>query len=90
MLAMLGEKVMILIDENGWITPECIFCQGMMEFNYHRWIGTTIMNADFNLYCRECHYAVSIEPATTDKSCKHTKHKITVYNNSQCLQEEEQ
>jgi len=81
---------MILIDKNGWITPECIFCQGMMEFNYHRWIGTAIQNADFNLYCRDCHYAVSIQPTTTDTSCRQTKYKIDVYNESQYSKEEEE
>ncbi len=81
---------MITIDSNGWILPQCIYCDGMMEFNYHRWIGTTIMNADFNLYCRYCHYAIRIEPSTTDKDTKHTKYKIEVYNESNYLLEEDE
>jgi hypothetical protein len=48
------------------------------------------MNADFNLYCKECHYAVSIEPATTDQNCKSTKIVVTRYNESHYLQEEEE
>jgi len=81
---------MITIDKNGWINPICPYCEFVMEFNYHRWIGTTIMNADFNLYCKECHYAVSIEPSTTDKSMRKTNHNITVYNQSYYLQDGEE
>jgi hypothetical protein len=81
---------MITIDKNGWINPVCPYCSFVMSINYHRWLGVTIMNADFNLYCKECHYAVSIEPATTDQNCKSTKIVVTRYNESHYLQEEEE
>lgn len=70
-------KSKITIDANGWINPVCPKCECVMEFNYHMWIGST---PDLNLYCRYCHFAVSITPASTDRSVNRTPNSVTIYN----------
>ena len=80
---------MIQIDANGWIMPQCPHCDGMMELNYHRWTTAKRVDADLNMYCRYCHYAVSIEPSTTDKNLKKTELKVEIYNESHYDREEE-
>lgn len=63
-----------------------------MELNYHRWTTSSRLEADLNMYCRYCHYAVSILPGTTDKNLKKTSYKIDCYNESQmdALEDEEE
>ncbi len=82
---------MITIDENGWINPTCPYCECVMEFNYHRWLKLPSELPDLNLYCRRCHYAVKIEPATTDHDdtwIERTATKIIRYNRSGFDEEE--
>jgi hypothetical protein len=84
---------MISIDENGWINPTCPYCECVMEFNYHAWLKLSSKFPDLNLYCRRCHYAVKIEPATTDYSehyIERTFTKVTRYNRSGFDEEEEE
>lgn len=73
---------MIQIDENGWINPVCPHCEFVMEFNYHRWTTSSRPEADLNMYCRECHYAISIKPSTTDKNLLKMPVEIECYNES--------
>ena len=80
---------MIQIDKNGWINPTCPYCECVMEFNYHRWTQSSFPEPDLNLYCRRCHYAVKIQPATTTNELERTPTKITRYNQSVFDQEEE-
>lgn len=68
----------ITIDKNGWINPTCPKCECVMEFNYHQW--GCFPQPDLNMYCRYCHYAVSITPATTDRSINRTPNQVTIYN----------
>jgi hypothetical protein len=68
----------IKVDKNGWIRPVCPKCSFVMEFNYHQW--GCFPSADLNMYCRECHFAVSITPATTDQSINRTPNQFTIYN----------
>lgn len=81
---------MIQPDDNGWINPTCPHCECVMEFNYHRWTTSSFLQADFNLYCRRCNYAVSITPATTDDSLKRKPNVIEEYNPSDFAQGEEE
>jgi len=68
----------IEVDKNGWISPVCPKCFFVMEFNYHQWVPFS--SADLNMYCRECHFAVAITPATTDTSINRTPNQFTIYN----------
>lgn len=76
----------ITIDNNGWIDPTCPHCECVMEFNYTNWhkSGTHIFQyPDLNMYCRYCHYAVHIKPATIDaNNALKTDYDIQVYNKS--------
>jgi hypothetical protein len=76
----------ISIDNNGWINPTCPHCECIMEFNYTNWhkSGTHIFQyPDLNMYCRYCHYAVHIKPATIDtNNALKTDYDIQVYNKS--------
>jgi hypothetical protein len=76
----------LTIDENGWILPVCPHCECVMEFNYTNWhkSGTHIFQyPDLNMYCRRCHYAVHIKPATIDsKTTEFTDYNIEEYNKS--------
>ena len=68
----------ITIDKNGWINPVCPKCKCVMDFNYHQYLCFPI--PDLNLYCRHCHFAVKITPATTDRSINRTPNEVTIYN----------
>ena len=82
----------IVKDENGWINPTCPHCGTVMEFNYTNWhkSGTHVFQyPDFNMYCRRCHYAVHIKPATIDcNNALQTDYDIQVYNQSHMEAEE--
>ena len=71
----------IEVDRNGWISPVCPKCFFVMELNYHQWFGRVrLTSPDLNMYCRECHFAVSITPAITDQSINRTPNQFTIYN----------
>jgi len=70
----------ITIDENGWINPTCPKCECVMEFNYHKWLPAKHSHPDLNLYCRHCHFAVEIYPATTDSSINRKPVEYRIYN----------
>ena len=73
----------IEVDKNGWINPTCPYCECVMEINFHKWIGGSVERLPhFNIYCRYCHYACEVYPATTDMDCNRQQNKIRVYNES--------
>ena len=78
----------IRIDDNGWIDPTCPHCECVMEFNYTNWhrSGTHVFQyPDLNLYCRRCHFAVHIRPATIcADSTVQTFYEISQYGFSNC------